>query len=180
MHAFCILRRCAISWCIWQSGLFRAKWTERIHQEWIAGLLEVRPDLTREQLERTRDLMDAHALDCIVEDCEDLIPALSLPGENDRHVLAAAIKSRTDVIVTFNLRHFPQETLASFGIESQHPDEFVTRLIDLAPHLVCEAAKKQRMALKRPSKSVAEFLAALERQQLAQTVAALRLLSALL
>ena len=40
------------------SGLFRARWSAAVHGEWISSLLEKRPDLTREQLERTRHLMD--------------------------------------------------------------------------------------------------------------------------
>ena len=69
------------------------KWTEAIHEEWIRSLLENRPDLTREQLERTRQLMNAHVRDCLVADYEDLIPVLTLPDPDDRHVLAAAIRS---------------------------------------------------------------------------------------
>jgi len=93
------------------TDLFRAKWTDAIHEEWIRNLLKDRPDLTREQLERTRRLMDAHTRDSIVTDYEDLIPALSLPDSDDRHVLAAAIRSGADVIVTFNLADFPPEIL---------------------------------------------------------------------
>lgn len=74
------------------TDLFRAKWTDQIHDEWIRSVLEQRPDLRREQLERTRQLMNAHVRDCLVTGYEDLIPALSLPDPDDRHVLAAAIR----------------------------------------------------------------------------------------
>jgi predicted nucleic acid-binding protein len=156
------------------ADLFRAKWTDAIHEEWIRSVLENRPDLTREQLERTRRLMDAHARDSIVTDYENLIPALNLPDSDDRHVLAAAIRSGADVIVTFNLNDFPPEILKKWGIEAQHPDEFIQHLLDLAPHIVCAAAKRQRENLRNPPTSVDDFLAALERQGLAQTVAELR------
>ena len=156
------------------TDLFRAKWTEAIHEEWIRSVLENRPDLTREQLERTRQLMNAHVRDCIVTDYQDLIPALTLPDADDRHVLAAAIRSSADVIVTFNLGDFPPETLKKWGIEAQHPDDFINHLLDLAPHIVCAAAKRQRESLKNPPASVDDFLAALERQRLAQTVVGLR------
>lgn len=156
------------------TDLFRAKWTEAIHEEWIRSVLENRPDLTREQLERTRQLMNAHVMDCLVADYEDLIAALTLPDPDDRHVLAAAIRSSADVIVTFNLGDFPSEVLQKWGIEAQHPDDFIHHLLDLAPHLVCVAAKRQRESLKNPPVSVDDFLAALERQGLAQTVTELR------
>ena len=157
-----------------QTGLFRAKWTEQIHQEWINSLLENRSDLTRSKLERRRDLMNKHAEGCLVTNYEDLIPSLQLPDANDRHVLAAAIRGRADVIVTNNLKHFPRNTLVKFGIEAQHPDQFFTHLLDLAPTAVCTAAKRQRESLQNPPKTVAEFLETLEATGLAQTVARLR------
>jgi predicted nucleic acid-binding protein len=93
------------------SGRFRAKWTNAIHDEWIRSLLRERPDLKPEQLERTRTLMNAHVRDCLVGNYESLISSLSLPDPDDRHVLAAAIRARADVIVTFNLKDFPAEAL---------------------------------------------------------------------
>ena len=174
MRASFTWHRCATCSHLALTDLIRAKWTEAIHEEWIRSVLENRPDLTREQLERTRQLMNAHVRDCIVTDYQDLIPALTLPDADDRHVLAAAIRSSADVIVTFNLGDFPRETLKNWGIEAQHPDDFINHLLDLAPHLVCTAAKRQRESLKNPPVSVDDFLAALERQGLAQTVAELR------
>jgi len=156
------------------SDLFHAKWTDEIHEEWMRNLLENRPDLRREQLERTRDLMNAHVQDCLVTGYEELMPALPLPDPKDRHVLAAAIRSGSNVIVTFNLKHFPENVLATHGIDAQHPDEFVKRLLDLAAPAVCAAAKRQRQSLKNSPKTIEEYLAAMERQGLAQTVAGLR------
>ena len=56
-------------------GVFRAKWSADIHEEWIGSLLENRTDFTRTQLERTRQLMDKAAPDALVTDYEHLIPA---------------------------------------------------------------------------------------------------------
>nr|WP_244508076.1 PIN domain-containing protein [Mesorhizobium sp. ORS 3428] len=72
-------------------GLYRAKWTEEIHDEWIRNLLRDRPDLKPEQVYRTRDLMNRAVPDCLVDGYQELLPSLALPDENDRHVLAAAI-----------------------------------------------------------------------------------------
>ncbi len=98
------------------ADLFRATWTEEIHNEWIRSVLADRPDLSRRQLERTRDLMDVHVRDCLVTGHEHLIPKLSLPDPDDRHVLAAAITCGADVIVTFNLADFPIDALAPHRI----------------------------------------------------------------
>jgi hypothetical protein len=40
------------------TDLYRAKWTNAIHEEWIRNVLANRPDLTRQQLERTCELMN--------------------------------------------------------------------------------------------------------------------------
>lgn len=69
--------------------------------------------------------MDRNVRDCLVEGYEYLIPGLSLPDEEDGHVLAAAIRSRSSVIVTFNLKDFPAAMLDEYKVEAQHPDEFI-------------------------------------------------------
>ena len=151
------------------TGLLRARWTNQIHDEWIGSLLKQRPDLKRSQLERTRRLMNAHVLDCLVTGYEYLIEGLTLPDPNDRHVLAAAIHAGADVIVTCNMKHFPKHRLDPLGIEAQPPDLFVTRLLELDAQAVCAAAKRQRQSLKNPPKTVEEFLDVLSRHQLPQT-----------
>jgi predicted nucleic acid-binding protein len=88
------------------TGLFRAKRSAAIHEEWISNLLRNRQDLSRQRLERTRQLMDKAILDVLVEGYENLILSLSLPDENDRHVLAAAIRGGAQVLVTMNLKNF--------------------------------------------------------------------------
>jgi hypothetical protein len=110
------------------TGLFRAKWSADVHDEWIRNLLIDRPDLTRPQLKCTRDL----------------IPGLELPDPGDRHVLAAAIRGRADVIVALNLKHFPDAVLDSFGIEARHPDEFVLHPLGLSTGTVLSAARAHR------------------------------------
>jgi hypothetical protein len=156
------------------TDLFRAKWTDAIHEEWMRAVQRDYPDISREKAEKVRDLMNAHVRDCLVTDYEELIPALTLPDPDDRHVLAAAIQAGTDVIVTINLGDLPAATLKTYGIEAQHPDDFIIHLLDLAPGTVCAAVKRQRESLRNPPKSADELLATFEKQGLAQTVARLR------
>ncbi len=92
--------------------LFRAKWSDAVHDEWMRNLLENRTDLTRERLERTKTLMNKAVPDANVSGYEDLIEGLRLPDPDDRHVLAAAIASECDAIVTFNQKDFPGDYLA--------------------------------------------------------------------
>ena len=112
-----------------QAGLVRARWTETIHDEWIRNVLKDNPQLSAERLARTRTLMNEAVRDCLVTGYEDLIESLSLPDPDDRHVLAAAIRAGAEVIVTYNLKDFPAETLARFDIEAQHPDDFLVSLL---------------------------------------------------
>jgi hypothetical protein len=67
--------------------------------------------------------MNLHVRDSLVEEYENLIEAIDLPDKDDRHVLAAAIKGRADLIVTRDLKDFPADKLARWGLEAQHPDE---------------------------------------------------------
>jgi predicted nucleic acid-binding protein len=146
--------------------LFAARWSEQIHEEWMRNVQAKRPDLSRGQLERTRELMDAAVPDCLVTGHERLIPALELPDPKDRHVLSAAIVSHAQMIVTFNLRDFPQDQLESFGIEAVHPDRFIECQMDLREAAVIQTARDQRLSLKNPPRTTSEFLDTLAAQGL--------------
>jgi predicted nucleic acid-binding protein len=153
--------------------LYRAKWTNQIHEEWITNLLQKRTDLERKQLDRTRELMDSAVMDCLVEGYRELIPALKLPDENDRHVLAAAIHAGADAIVTFNLKDFPAGELSKYDIEVLHPDEFIHHQFGLRNSAVIIAAQRCRARLKNPAMTAADYLETLARQSLPKTVAEL-------
>lgn len=152
------------------SGRFRARWTAQIHDEWVRNLLKNRPELDPAHLQRTVGLMNQAVPDGLVTGHESLIAGLTLPDPDDRHVLAAAIRCGAGVIVTFNKRDFPTETLAPFGVEVQHPDEFIDNLFDLDQAVVVAAAQKQRSTLKSPPIDAERYLDILRKQGLIQTV----------
>lgn len=162
------------------SGRFRARWSAQIHEEWKRNLLINRPDLPRDQVDRTSALMDLAIPDGLVSDYEVLIAGLHLPDPDDRHVLAAAIRCEASVIVTYNGRDFPKAALAPFGMEAQHPDLFIDQLFDQDAAAVVSAARKQRAQLKSPPMEVDRYLDALLRQGLVQTVKALSTYRAIL
>jgi len=157
-----------------RTGVVRARWSVRILDECFSNILEQRPDLSPAQLARTRDLMVRAVPDCTVDGFDDLISGLSLPDADDRHVLAAAIRAGAQSIVTFNLKDFPAESLASYGVEAQHPDDFVFDLLDLAPGAVLSAIHAQLASLKNPPQTMGQLLDTLRSQGLAQSVARLR------
>jgi len=156
------------------SGLFQAKWSDRIHDEWISNLLEHQPEIRPERLERTRRKMNNAVLDALVVGYEPLIDTLQLPDPDDRHVLAAAIHAGVSFIITNNVRDFPDDVLASLKIEAMTPDEFLVRLIDENIDVVLTTIRRQREHLKNPPKTVDEHLATLEQQGLSKTVTILR------
>jgi predicted nucleic acid-binding protein len=162
------------------TDLFRARWTDHIHEEWIRAVLKQRQDLTRAQLERTRDLMNQAVPDSLVHSYEGLIDRLKLPDADDRHVLAAAVRCQAGVIVTYNLKHFPEDALAPYGIEAQHPDQFVSHLFDINAGAVCAAVRDQRRSLKNPPLSMDELLDEFLARELAETVARLQTMRELL
>ena len=82
----------------------RARWSDDILDEMEVSILRRRTDLDPKRLERTRRLMIEAVPDCLVTGYESLIDGLELPDERDRHVLAAAIRSQAQAIVTFNLK----------------------------------------------------------------------------
>lgn len=148
--------------------LYQAKWTDQIHDEWTRNLLKDRPDLV-DSLPKTRALMDKAVPDCLVMGYEDLIESLELPDPDDRHVVAAAIRCGAQIIVTNNLKDFPSEVLDQYGIEAQHPDEFLEYQFGLRPNLVIRAAKEQRARWKNPPLTAEEYLERLSAQGLVVT-----------
>lgn len=156
------------------ADLYHAKWSADIQHEWVENLLRNRPDLTRAQLDHTNSMMERNLPNGCVENYAPLIPALTLPDPDDRHVLAAAIKCNADAIVTTNLKDFPASVLDQYGIEAQHPDDFVMNQIELSERHALEAIKSMRVRLKSPQKTASEFIITIEQQQMPQTAAYLR------
>lgn len=95
-----------------QGGLVQAKWTDQILDETFRNILKNHQDIPPEKLDRVRALMNAAIRDCLVRGHEPLIDAVKLPDPDDRHVLAAAIRAKAQVVVTFNLKDFPTDALA--------------------------------------------------------------------
>lgn len=156
--------------------LYKPKWTSEIQQEWQRNLLKNRSDIKQEQLHRTVEEMDKAFPDAIVENYTALLTSFQLPDSDDNHVLAAAVLSRAEVIVTANLKDFPNKYLAQFGIEAQHPDYFIANLIDFYPKEALKAFKQQVSFLKNPPLSEDEVLIALEKAGLVQVVTKLKAL----
>ena len=137
-----------------RAGLVRARWSDQILDECFRSILEGRPDLNAGALERTRSLMNRAIADCMVSGYEGLIDGLTLPDPNDRHVLAAAVRAGAQMVVTFNLKDFPDEALAPYGVEAKHPDDFIIDQIGLAPGAIVNVIVEQAQSLKNPTRTI--------------------------
>lgn len=157
-----------------QRGLVQARWTERILDEVFDNLASNRPDLDPTRLARTRELMNASIRDVLVDGYEPLIDAVTLPDQDDRHIVAAAIRAHAQMIVTTNLRDFPSQELGKWNIEAKHPDDFLVdqfHLDAIALHVILQQIADDST---RPSLAFADVLDGLERCGITQATALLR------
>jgi len=155
-----------------KNAKLRARWTDKVHEEWISALLRNNRNLGRCQLEQSRRLMDSTIPNCLVEGYEKLLPALTRTNQNDRHVLAASICCCAAVLVTRNLRHFPYNVLGKYKIRAQSPDNFISELMGRDLGVVVKTARehRDRLRIEGYPKTVDEYLDTLKRNGLKQVV----------
>lgn len=155
-------------------ALYQPKWSETIQQEWVRSLLAKRPELKRASLAKICKWMDQ-----VYPDAQTLLLKLPktpiiLPDMNDVHVVETAIRTGANNIVTFNLKDFPTQELARFGIEAIHPDNFICKLLDQSTDGVLRAFYNQVAILRKPVKTADEVLLALRKCGLLKTEKELR------
>jgi predicted nucleic acid-binding protein len=119
-----------------ERGIYRPLWSEDIFEEVERTIRRIRPDIA-DRFPRRLAAMKERFEDAMVTGHSDVVPTVT-NDPKDRHVLAAAILGRADVIVTFNLRHFPPSALTPFDIEAQHPDVFLGYEYDLEPDVIAD------------------------------------------
>ena len=138
--------------------LFTPKWSKHIFDEWIEVMK--RKGVSESEIAKRVARANGAFPDAMVKNYESLISGLALPDEKDRHVLAAAIKTNANQIVTNNLKDFPDEVLAPYGIAAKSADDFLADIIDLNNELAVSAFRK--MVLNRKNPAMDEY-AVLER-----------------
>lgn len=129
-----------------QHGVYRALWSTQILEE-LARALRAR-HLDRGHDAHTADAyvvrlleqMETAFPDAMVENWQPLVPTVTLPDPDDRHVVAAAIVGRADIIVTQNLRDFPPDALPR-PLLAQNADVFLLDSLDLHPDAVISAVR---------------------------------------
>ena len=147
--------------------LYTPKWSKHIFDEWEEVMR--RKDVNEEEIAKRTQRANLAFPDALVENYEGLIDGLDLPDEKDRHVLAAAIKTNANIIVTNNLKDFPEEYLAKFGLSVKGADDFLTDIIDLNPEIAIKSFRKLVLNRRNPNMDEFQVLGALRRNGLKNT-----------
>ena len=141
-----------------EPAMYRPIWSPAILQE-VGNTLEHKLGFTSEQCSRRIRQMSRAFPDAMVQPRDPWHETLTgIPDPDDRHVLAAAITGRSNVLVTNNLKHFPQEYLAQFGILPQSADEFLMAHFRRNSPLVLERLDEQAADIRRRRADVISVL----------------------
>jgi PIN domain len=125
--------------------LYHPKWTDQIMIE-VNRNLQEKFGLSTEKVQYRESEIRRHFPEAWVDGYEDLIPAMT-NQEKDRHVLAAAVRARVEIIVTYNSKDFPRSSLAPYSIVAQGPTTFLRNLYELDSATVLQALKRQAAAI---------------------------------
>lgn len=134
-----------------ECGLYRPLWTARILDEMVWAIERIHPRHANGPARTRAEVMASAFDDAMVRGWEPLVPGIKLPDPDDRHVVAAAIRGRADVIVTANLSDFPPDVLEPLGLDVQSPDEFLCHQLDLAPDRAVAVIRQQAEDTAKPS-----------------------------
>jgi predicted nucleic acid-binding protein len=135
---------------------------------WSADILaELRRNVTKagipaQRIDRRIDNMRRAFPDATVTGYEHLVDGMA-NDPKDRHVLAAAVRAKAEVLITFNLRDFPEPALKPYDLTAAHPDEFLLDRLDLYPARTLDVLEKQAASYRRDPTTVAGLLPLLER-----------------
>ncbi|MEQ4722339.1 PIN domain-containing protein [Nonomuraea sp. B19D2] len=143
-----------------EATLFRPLWSEDILEELGRNLTEA--GIPAEVVRRLLTEMQAAFEGADVVGYQSFLPDMTCDPK-DRHVLAAAVSSRADALVTFNVKDFPAASRAPYDIELLSPDGFLLGLLDAEPRLVMHTLAEQAACYKREPRSIWGLLTALER-----------------
>lgn len=127
--------------------LYRPLWSQEILEETRRNLVK-KGFTTKEGAARRIAAMQEYWPDALVKGYERLIPAMT-NDPKDRHILAAAVKEKAQIIVTSNLKHFSKKHLAGYDVEAQTPDDFLETLYDMNPEAMTAILHQQAANLRR-------------------------------
>ncbi|NET91142.1 MAG: PIN domain-containing protein [Kamptonema sp. SIO1D9] len=143
-------------------GLYQAKWSEEILDGATRNLVN-QGRMTIEKAARFEAVLKQAFPESLAEVPDDLIVQMT-NDPRDRHVVATAVVTDAKIIVTFNLKDFPVDALAPWGIQALHPDVFLNRLYEDAPEIVADLIQQQAEDLQNPPLTIEDLLTRLKLQ----------------
>jgi predicted nucleic acid-binding protein len=147
-----------------EKGLYQVHFSQEILDGATRNLVK-RGKMTPEKEKRHQSFILGAFPEALVEVPEGFEAAMT-NHKGDRHVLAAAVVAKVDVIVTSNLKHFPTESLDPWNLEAQHPDEFLNTLCDVhGDQALYSVILEQASALKKPTQTALDLLRRFECEQ---------------
>lgn len=156
-----------------EAGLFRARWSPAILDEWRRNLLTQKPGYEASIDAQVAAMGIAFPEGCVTGGA-DLIDGLELPDADDRHVLATAIRAGAEHIVTENLKDFPDAKLDQYGISAVSADDFLASTFELYPTEALAALATMRRCYTRPPFTPGEFIFDLQKKGLPKLASMLR------
>ncbi|MFD0201217.1 MULTISPECIES: PIN domain-containing protein [Saccharothrix] len=135
--------------------VYRPLWSEGVLTELDRNLRK--RGATAEQVAHRIDQMSRHFPDARVMGYEHLIDSME-NHPHDRHVLAAAVRGGAEVLVTENLKDFPDRVLRQYDVVALHQDDFLQDQLDLFPDAVHSALRRQASRYRRAPRSVDDLL----------------------
>ncbi|MFB2879717.1 hypothetical protein [Floridanema aerugineum] len=145
-----------------KAGLYLPFWSQEILNGAIRNLVS-QGRMTLERASNLEGKIKEAFPEAMVEVPLGLAEVMSNhPG--DRHVLAAAVIAKAEVIVTSNLKHFPAVALDPWNLKAQSPDDFLTDLFDEYPDEMVKVIQGQSQALNKPPLTVVELLDLLSKE----------------
>jgi len=162
-----------------EAEFFRLRWSDQILDETEAAITSILSgkgvEDAGDRAARARTAMVAAFEEACVDDFSGMIGAVvGLPDENDRHVVAAALKTSAAIIVTDNLKDFPERVLTQLNLEARSADAFIADTIALDPGRAVFAIRRMRERFSRPEKTAEILLLDMEAAGLTETVDVLK------
>ena len=151
-----------------EEGLFQAHWSPEVVEEAVDAIADIRPGIPEASIRRRFDAMNSAFEDGLVSGDSKVLASLNLPDPDDRHVVAAAIAAEATIILTENLKDFPEAVLKPFGLVAMTPDQFLSSLLKENGSIVADVIRRVAQTLVRPPRSVEDILIALERTHVTQ------------
>lgn len=140
---------------------YRPLWSQGILEE-VERNLQTTFRLSANQAVKRVSNMQRYFPDAEIQGYESLISSMD-NHPKDRHVLAAAVRANADLIVTFNLKDFPKESLEPYDIRAVHPDIFLCDQFDLNPQKVKQIAQEIVQDMNNPAITHEEYLMGLRK-----------------